>query len=49
MRIVAHLIRVSDQTHVWAHTYDTDMLDLSQQSSIADAIARAVAGRLGQT
>ena len=43
MRIVAHLIRVSDQTHVWAHTYDTDMLDLSQQSSIADAIARAVA------
>jgi TolB-like protein len=49
MRIVAHLIRVSDQTHVWAHTYDTDMLDLSQQSSIADAIARAVAGRIGQT
>ena len=43
MRIVAHLIRVSDQTHVWAHTYDTDMLDLSQQSSIADAIAGAVA------
>jgi len=51
MRIVAHLIRVSDQTHVWAHTYDTDMLDLSQQSSIADAIARAVelAVRIRQT
>jgi DNA-binding winged helix-turn-helix (wHTH) protein/TolB-like protein len=42
MRVVAHLIRVSDQTHVWAHTYDTDTLDLSQQSSIADAIAGAV-------
>ena len=40
MRIVAHLIRVSDQTHVWAKTYDTDTLDLSQQSSIADEIAR---------
>lgn len=49
MRIVAHLIRVSDQTHVWAHTYDTDTLDLPHQSSIADDIARAVALRIGKT
>jgi TolB-like protein len=46
MRIVAHLIRVSDQTHVWAFTYDTVMLDLSEQASIADAIAKAVALRV---
>jgi TolB-like protein len=28
LRIVAHLIRVSDQTHLWAKTYDRDTLDL---------------------
>jgi DNA-binding winged helix-turn-helix (wHTH) protein/TolB-like protein len=44
MRIVAHLIRVSDQTHLWAKTYDTDTLDLAQQSSIAEEIAKSVAG-----
>lgn len=43
MRIVAHLIRVSDQTHLWAKTYDTDTLDLSQQASIAEEIAKSVA------
>ena len=48
MRIVAHLIRVSDQTHVWAKTYDTDTLDLPQQESIAEAIAAAVAVNLGK-
>jgi len=42
MRIVAHLIRVSDQTHVWAKTYDTPVLDLEQQAAIAEEIARAV-------
>jgi TolB-like protein/DNA-binding winged helix-turn-helix (wHTH) protein len=42
MRIVAHLIRVSDQTHVWAKTYDTPVLDLAQQADIAEQIAKAV-------
>ena len=42
MRIVAHLIRVSDQTHLWAKTYDTDTLDLTQQASIAEEIAKSV-------
>ena len=42
MRIVAHLIRVSDQTHLWAKTYDTDILDLPQQSAIAEQIAASV-------
>lgn len=46
MRIVAHLIRVSDQTHVWAFTYDTPLLDLPEQTAIADAIAKAVAVRV---
>jgi TolB-like protein/DNA-binding winged helix-turn-helix (wHTH) protein len=43
MRIVAHLIRVSDQTHIWARTYDRDKLDLPQQASIAEEIAKSVA------
>ena len=45
MRIVAHLIRVSDQTHVWATTIDRPALDLPTQSEIADLIARAVTAR----
>jgi len=48
MRIVAHLIRVSDQTHLWAKTYDTDALDLPQQSSIAEQIATSVAEALAK-
>jgi TolB-like protein/DNA-binding winged helix-turn-helix (wHTH) protein len=42
MRIVAHLIRVSDQTHVWAKTYDAPVLDLQKQADIAEEIATAV-------
>lgn len=43
LRIVAHLIRVSDQTHLWAKTYDSETLDLLQQASIAEEIAKSVA------
>jgi TolB-like protein/DNA-binding winged helix-turn-helix (wHTH) protein len=46
MRIVAHLIRVSDQTHVWATTIDRPSMDLPAQSEIADLIARAVTARI---
>jgi TolB-like protein len=42
VRIVAHLIRVSDQTHLWAKTYDRDVLDLPAQSEIAEAVAVAI-------
>jgi TolB-like protein len=50
LRIVAHLIRVSDQTHLWAKTYDSDTLDLAQQAAIAEEIAKSVAETLiGQT
>lgn len=45
-RIVAHLIRVSDQTHVWATTFDRDALDLTTQSAVAEEIAKAVAARI---
>jgi TolB-like protein/DNA-binding winged helix-turn-helix (wHTH) protein len=48
MRVVAHLIRVSDQTHVWATTYDSETLDLPQQASIANAVAAAVEARIGK-
>ena len=46
MRIVAHLIRVSDQTHVWATTIDRPSMDLPAQSEIADLIAKAVTARI---
>jgi TolB-like protein/DNA-binding winged helix-turn-helix (wHTH) protein len=47
-RIVAHLIRVSDQTHVWAQAFDRGTLDLEAQSAIAEAIAEAVSKRIGR-
>lgn len=46
LRIIAHLIRVSDQTHLWAKTYDSDTLDLAQQATIAEEIAKSVAETL---
>jgi DNA-binding winged helix-turn-helix (wHTH) protein/TolB-like protein len=42
MRVVAHLIRVSDQTHLWARTYDSETLDLPRQSAIAEQIAASI-------
>ena len=47
-RVVAHLIRVSDQTHLWAKTYDSDTLDLPQQAVIAEAIAGTVADQFSK-
>jgi TolB-like protein len=46
LRIVAHLIHVSDQTHLWAKTYDREVLDLTGQSEVAELIAAAVADSL---
>src|SRR5260370_20676206 len=43
VRITAQLIRVSDQTHVWAHSYERQLQDvLLLQSELASAIAAAV-------
>jgi TolB-like protein len=46
MRVVAHLIRVSDERHLWANRFDRPQLTLEVQGEIADAIAREVARRL---
>jgi DNA-binding winged helix-turn-helix (wHTH) protein/TolB-like protein len=46
VRVVAHLIRVSDERHVWANRFDRPALTLEVQGEIADHIAREVARRL---
>ena len=43
VRLIAHLIRVDDQAHVWANTYDRPAFTLDVQSEIAESIASAVA------
>ena len=42
-RVTAQLIAVSDQTHLWAETYDTDLRDLLD---VQEAIARRIANAL---
>jgi TolB-like protein/Flp pilus assembly protein TadD len=43
VRITAQLIRVHDQTHIWADSYERQLQDvLILQSELASAIARAV-------
>jgi DNA-binding winged helix-turn-helix (wHTH) protein/TolB-like protein len=46
VRLIAHLIRVSDEAHVWADAYDRDSFTLGVQAEIAEAIAAAVTMRL---
>jgi TolB-like protein len=46
VRLIAHLIRVSDEAHVWADTFDRGSFTLDAQAEIAEAIARAVTQRL---
>ena len=46
VRLIAHLIRVSDEAHVWAQTFDRPAFTLEVQAEIAEAIASAVAERL---
>jgi tetratricopeptide (TPR) repeat protein len=43
VRITAQLIQVSDQTHLWAESYEGELTDvLSLQSEVARAIAREI-------
>ncbi|MEJ2238373.1 MAG: protein kinase [Gemmatimonadales bacterium] len=43
VRIIPQLIRASDNTHVWANTYDGDMIEVFKvQSEIAERVARAM-------
>jgi DNA-binding winged helix-turn-helix (wHTH) protein/TolB-like protein len=46
VRLIAHLIRVSDEAHVWAQTFDRPAFTLEVQAEIAEAIAASVAGKL---
>lgn len=46
VRVVAHLIRVSDQRHLWANRFDRPALTLAAQAEIAEQIAKDVASRL---
>jgi DNA-binding winged helix-turn-helix (wHTH) protein/TolB-like protein len=39
VRLIAHLIRVSDEGHVWANTYDRPAFTLDVQAEIAESIA----------
>lgn len=47
VRIVAQLIQVSDETHLWAETYERDLGDiLKLQSEVSQAVAREVRVKL---
>lgn len=48
VRITVQLIQVSDQTHVWADSYERDLGDvLALQSDVARAVAREIQVTLG--
>jgi tetratricopeptide (TPR) repeat protein len=47
VRVTAQLVRVDDQSQVWAETYERDFRDvLILQSEVAEAVARTIAVRL---
>jgi len=47
VRIAAQLIQVSDQTHIWAETYERNLGDiLKLQSEVSQAVAREISVKL---
>ena len=47
VRISVQLIRISDQTHIWAESYQRDLRDiLALQSQVATAVAREISLKL---
>ena len=47
VRVTAQLIRVRDQTHLWAQSYDRDLKDLLKvQTEIAESVATSIELRL---
>ena len=42
VRLIAHLIRVTDEAHVWAQTFDRDAFGLDVQAELAESIAASV-------
>lgn len=50
VRVTAELIQLSDETHLWAHSYERDQYDiLALQSEVARAIAREIQVKLTST
>lgn len=48
VRITAQLIRVSDETHLWAETYERNLGDILKiQSEVSQAVAREIRVKLG--
>jgi TolB-like protein len=47
VRLIAHLIRVRDEAHVWANSYDRGSFTLDVQAELAEDIASAVTTRVG--
>jgi len=46
-RVILHLIRTDDETHLWAHRFDREAPDwFTLQSEIAEAVAGAVSQKL---
>jgi len=46
-RVIVHLIRTDDETHLWAHRFDREAPDwFTLQSEIAEAVAGAVSQKL---
>ena len=46
-RVIVHLIRTDDETHLWANRFDREAPDwIALQSEIADAVAGAVDRKL---
>jgi DNA-binding winged helix-turn-helix (wHTH) protein/TolB-like protein len=46
VRLIAHLIRISDESHLWARTFDRETFTLEAQGEIAETIAAEVSSRL---
>jgi DNA-binding winged helix-turn-helix (wHTH) protein/TolB-like protein len=47
-RVIAHLIRTDDESHVWANAFVRPVFGLDQQSEVAESIAQSVVSRLAR-
>jgi len=48
VRVIAHLIRTSDESHLWANAFVRPSFDLDQQADVAESIAQSVVSRLAR-
>jgi DNA-binding winged helix-turn-helix (wHTH) protein/TolB-like protein len=49
VRLIAHLIRVTDEVHVWANTFDRPSFTLAVQAEIAESLAASVVKTLSHS